>query len=301
MPDRGTAQARAAIRALAVPVLFVFIWATGFIVARLVAPHTEPFTFLTIRVTLTSVVFACVSALVGARWPAGALGWANALIAGVLLQGIYLGGVFWSTRHGLPAALAALIGSLQPVLTAALAPWLLGEGVDARRWAGIVLGCAGTVLVLLPKLGSGSDVPGVAILAAFASVAAITLGTIWQKRTAAAVDLRTNAAVQFLGASLLLAPMALFTETGVFDASWPAWIGLGWSVFGLSVGAISLLLILIRRGAVAWVASLFYLVPPVVAVMAFLLFGEALLPVQICGMAAAVIGVALASRSRPAG
>ena len=114
----------------AIPVLFVFIWATGFIVARLVAPHTEPFTFLAIRVTLAAFVFSCVSALVGARWPLTARAWVNALIAGVLLQGVYLGGVFWSTRHGLPAALAALIGGLQPVLTAALAPWLLGERVE---------------------------------------------------------------------------------------------------------------------------------------------------------------------------
>jgi drug/metabolite transporter (DMT)-like permease len=294
-------KTRGSIGAAAIPVLFVFIWATGFIVARLVAPHTEPFTFLTIRVTLTSIVFACVSALMGARWPATAVGWANALIAGVLLQGVYLGGVFWSTRHGLPAALAALIGSLQPVLTAALAPWLLGERVEPRRWAGIVLGGVGAFLVLLPKLGSESDVPGVAILASVASVVAITLGTIWQKRTASAADLRTNAAVQFLGASLVLAPMALLTETGLFDASWPVWVGLGWSVLGLSVGAISLLLVLIRRGAVASVASLFYLVPPVVAVMAFVLFGERLLLVQMCGMAAAVIGVALASRAGAAG
>ncbi len=285
----------------AIPVLFVFIWATGFIVARLVGPHTEPFTFLTIRVALAAVVFSCVSALVGARWPATARAWVNALIAGVLLQGVYLGGVFWSTRHGLPAALAALIGGLQPVLTAALAPWLLGERVDRRRWTGIVLGGAGAFLVLMPELGSDTDVPGAAILAAFASVVAITLGTLWQKRTAADVDLRTNAAVQFWGAALLLAPLALFTETGQFDASWQAWVGLGWSVLGLSVGAISLLLVLIRRGAVAGVASLFYLVPPVVAVMAFALFGERLMPVQMAGMALAVAGVALASRARPSG
>lgn len=284
-----------AARAAALPAFFVFVWATGFIVARLVAPHTEPFTFLAIRVTLTAAVFAAVSAVVGARWPASAGAWANGLVAGVLLQGIYLGGVFWSARHGLPAALAALIASLQPVLTAALAPWLLGERVPARRWAGIALGCAGVVLVLLPKLGNGTDVPARAILAVFASVLAITFGTIWQKRTAVGVDLRTNAAVQFLGAALLLGPLALLTEDGRFDGSWPVWIGLSWSVFGLSVGAISLLLVLIRRGAVAGVASLFYLVPPVVAVMAFVLFGEALLVVQMAGMALAVLGVALAS------
>jgi drug/metabolite transporter (DMT)-like permease len=128
-------------------------------------------------------------------------------------------------------------------------------------------------------------------------VIGITLGTIWQKRTAAQVDLRTNAAVQFMGAALVTAPIAALTEEGTFDGSAPAWIGLLWSVFGLSVGAISLLLILIRRGAVAGVASLFYLVPPVVAVMAYFLFGESLIPVQILGMALAACGVALANRA----
>ncbi|MBV9655044.1 MAG: DMT family transporter, partial [Acetobacteraceae bacterium] len=229
-----------------------------------------------------------------------ARGWANALLAGMLLQGVYLGGVFWSTRHGLPAALAALIGGLQPLLTAALAPLLLGERVSQRRWAGIVLGSIGTFLVLLPKLGA-SDVPGIAVLAAFAGTAGITFGTIWQKRTAATVDLRTNAAVQFLGASMLLAPLALLTETGQFDATWPVWLGLAWSVLGLSVGAISLLLLLIRRGAVAGVASLFYLTPPVTAAMAFLLFGEALTAMQMAGMAIAAFGVALASRPERTG
>lgn len=292
MPDRPHGAAQRA----ALPVLFVFIWATGFIVARLVAPHTEPFTFLTIRVTLSSIVFAALCVVAGAPWPATARGWRDGLIAGVLLQGIYLGGVFWAARHGLPASLIALIASLQPVLTAALAPWLLGERVAPRRWAGIGLGCVGVVLVLLPKLtASGTDAGWPAIVAAFASVLGITFGTIWQKRSSVGVDLRSNAAVQFLGAALVLAPLALVTEQGRFDGSLPLWIGLAWSVLGLSVGAISLLLVLIRRGAVAGVASLFYLVTPVVAVMAYALFGEALVPVQIAGMLLAVAGVALAS------
>lgn len=278
------------------PVLFVLIWATGFIVARLVASHAEPLTFLCARYVLSALAFTLIALAVRAKWPRTAKGWRDAMVSGVLLQGIYLGGVFWSVRHGLPAGLAALIAGLQPVLTAALAGRLLGERVSPRRWLGIALGCSGTLLVLLPKLGVTAGVPPVPALAAFASMVAITLGTIWQKRTAVSADLRANAAIQFLAAALVTVPLAALVEQGEFDLSWPLIIGLLWSVFGLSVGAISLLLILIKHGAVAGVASLFYLVPPVVAALAFAFFGESLAPVQVVGMAIAVAGVALASR-----
>jgi len=126
---------------------------------------------------------------------------------------------------------------------------------------------------------------------------AMTLGTIWQKHTASTADLRTNAAVQFIGAALVAIPAAALTEAGRFDTSWQAWTGLAWAVCGLSLGATSLLLILIKQGAVAGVASLFYLVPPVVAVLAFGLFGEQLSTLQVAGMAVAATGVAVASRA----
>ena len=279
------------------PALFVGIWATGFLVARLVAPHVDPLTFLSLRYVLSAGAFAGIAAAAGARWPRGLRGWRDALVAGVLIQGIYLGGVFWSVRHGLPAGISALLTGLQPLLTAVLAFPLLGERVGARRWAGIVLGFGGALLVLSPQLAAGTGGAGAGpLLASGAAMVAITLGTIWQKRTAAAADLRTNAAVQFMGAAAVTAPVAWLTEAGRFDGAWQAWVGLAWAVCGLSLGAISLLLALIKRGAVAGVASLFYLVPPVVAVLAFLLFGEALTGVQVAGMALAAMGVAVASR-----
>ncbi len=279
------------------PLLFVSIWATGFIVARLVAPHVDPLTFLAYRFVLSASAFAIIAAAVRAAWPRGVRGWRDALVAGVLIQGIYLGGVFWSVRHGLPAGISALITGLQPLLTALLAFPLLGERVGVRRWAGIGLGFAGALLVLQPQLIAGSSSLLIApLLACGAGMVAITLGTIWQKRTASTADLRTNAAVQFSGAALVTIPAAALTESGHFDGTWQAWTGLAWAVCGLSLGAISLLLILIKRGAVAGVASLFYLVPPVVAVLAFALFGEQLSALQVAGMAVAATGVAVASR-----
>jgi len=281
--------------AAAMPLLFVGIWATGFLVARLVAPHADPLTFLSMRFVLSAAAFAGIAAAVGARWPRGVRAWRDALVSGVLMQGIYLGGVFWSVRHGLPAGISALVTGLQPLLTAVLAFPLLGERVGPRRWAGIALGFGGALLVLQPGLQADA-VLVVPLLASGAGMVAMTLGTIWQKRTAGAADLRTNAAVQFIGAAVVTMPVALLTEAGRFDGAWQAWAGLGWAVCGLSLGAISLLLVLIKRGAVAGVASLFYLVPPVVAVLAFLLFREALTGVQVTGMAVAAVGVAVASR-----
>ena len=285
-----------------VPLLFVGIWATGFIVARLVAPHADPLFFLFCRFVLSALAFAGIAAATRARWPRGLRGWRDALVAGVLMQGAYLGGVFWSVRHGLPAGISALVAGLQPLLTALLATPLLGERVGGRRWAGIALGFAGALLVLEPQLRSASagasvDTPILPLLASGGAMVALTLGTIWQKRTASDADFRTNAAVQFVGAALVTAPVAALTEAGRFDGSWQVWAGLAWAVCGLSLGAISLLLLLIRRGAVAGVASLFYLVPPVVAVLAFALFGERLSALQIAGMAVAAAGVAVASRA----
>lgn len=279
------------------PPLFVVIWATGFVVARLVAPHAEPLTFLTMRYALTILVLGTVALVLRAPWPRTLRGWRDGLIAGVLIHGFYLGGVFWSVRHGLPAGISALIAGLQPLLTAVLAGPLLREVVSGRRWFGIGVGFLGAALVLAPKLGNVGGLPPLALAVCFAAMASITLGTIWQKRTAGQVDLRTNAVVQFIGALLVTLPAAALLETGQVDGSREFWIGLLWAVFGLSIGGISLLLLLIRRGAVAGVASLLYLVPPVSAVMAYFLFGESLSLVQMGGMALAAVGVAIASRA----
>jgi drug/metabolite transporter (DMT)-like permease len=278
------------------PGLFVLIWATGFVVARLIAPHAEPLTFLSIRFVLSATVLSGLALAAGATWPRGWTGWRDAMVAGILIHGIYLDAVFWAVHRGLPAGIAALVASLQPLLTAAVAGPLLGERVSGLRWLGIAVGLLGAGLVLAPRIGASGGIPPVALAVCFCGTVGITLGTLWQKRKAVAVDLRTNAAAQFVGAGLLTLPLALLTEHGEFDLSGPLLLGLAWAVLGLSVGGILILLGLIRRGAVAGVAALFYLVPPVSAAMAFGLFGETLAPVQLLGMVVAVAGVAIASR-----
>lgn len=281
----------------AVPAVFVVIWATGFVVARLVAPHADPLTFLAVRCALAAVVFALIAFMAGAQWPSTPRHWVNALIAGLLMQGIYLGATFWAAKHGLPAGIIALVMGLQPLLTGVLSVPLLGEKVSGQRWTGIVLGFAGALLVLFPRIGEATTaLPLAATVVAFCGMIAMTLGTIWQKRTASASDLRTNAAVQFIGALIVLGPAAFLTEDLHLDGTLELWIALVWAIFGLSVGAITLLLYLIKQGAVAGVATLLYLVPPVSAIMAFFLFGETLTAVQMIGMAVAAVGVAIANR-----
>lgn len=297
MVPAGIMSNASAARA-AIPGLFVLIWATGFIAARFVAPHAEPLTFVAVRVVAVSLVLAGIAATLGARWPRGPAEWRDAMVAGLLMQGLYVIGVFWSIKNGLPAGIAALVGSLQPLLTAMLARPLLRERVSSRRWSGIGLGFSGAILVLAPKIGVAGEagIPVLPLAACLGAMVAMTLGTLWQKSHAADVDLLSNATVQFVGASLLAVPVALLFGDGRFDASLPLWAGLAWSVLVNSVAGILLLLVLIRRGAVAGVASLFFLVPPVSAAMAYGLYGEALNVVQMAGMAVAAAGVAIASR-----
>ncbi len=278
------------------PPLFVLIWATGFIVARAVAPYADPLTFLMARYFLALAVLGLIILAVRAPLPGTGREWRNGLVAGALLHGGYLGGVFWSVKHGVPAGISALVMGLQPLVTGILAGPLLGERVSGRRWAGIGLGFVGAALVVAPKLGDGG-VPVFPLLVCIFGMLSITLGTIWQKRVGSAQDLRVNAFVQYIGAAAVTLPVVLLTEEMRLEWTLPLIGAMAWAVLGLSIGAIGLLLFLIRQGAVVGVATMFYLVPPVAAVMAFVLFGESLSLIQIAGMGCAALGVAVASRS----
>jgi drug/metabolite transporter (DMT)-like permease len=279
----------------ATPVLFVLLWSTGFIGARLGLPHAEPFTFLLIRFILVTAILVAVALAWRAPWPKRWTEIRDLGVVGLLIHGVYLGGVFASIKQGLPAAVAALVVGVQPLLTAAAAGPFLGERVSPRQWLGLIVGLAGVALVVADKLRlDGDDVVGLAF--AVAALLGITIGTIYQKRHGSGMDLRTGAAVQFAFAGAAALAAAL-----MFERMEVAWTGefvfaLLWLVVVLSIGAISLLWVLIRRGAAARVASLFYLVPPVTAVFAYAMFGDTLGPLALMGMAATVVGVALVTR-----
>lgn len=278
------------------PGLFVVLWSTGFIGAKFGLPYAEPLTFLVVRLSLVAAVLAVVAVATGARWPRRLDEAGHIAMAGLLVHGVYLGGVFSAIAAGLPAGLTALIVGLQPLLTAAAARRVLGEPVTGRQWLGLALGLVGVVMVVWEKLvpGTGS-VQGVAL--ALLALVGITAGTLYQKRYCSGMDLRSGAAIQYTATSLVLLVLATGLETKHI-----AWTGsfvfaLAWLILVLSVGAIFLLFRLIRRGAAARVASLFYLVPPVTAVIAWAVFDERLGPIALAGMVVTALSVALVNRS----
>jgi len=277
------------------PVLFVLLWATGFIGARYAMPWAEPFAFLAVRFALAALILAGIVLAMGHKWPARKQAM-HAVIAGVLTHGLYLGGVFWSIHKGLPAGISALIAGLQPLVTVLLAAWLLGERVTARQMAGLAVGLVGVVLVLWPKLGvTGAGINAATLTASLIALIAICAGTVWQKRHSGGDSLIAGAAWQYVGASIVMAAASLLTETGEFTITGELIFAMVWLTLVLSIGAIFLLMVMIRQGEISRVASLFYLVPAVTAVIAWFLFGESLTVVQLIGMGIATLGVALAT------
>lgn len=282
------------------PILFVLLWSTGFIGAKYGLPYAEPFTFLFVRFMGTLVVLFLIIRFLNERWPRDPWLWLHIAVAGVLVHGVYLSAVFTAISLGMPAGVTALVVGLQPLVTAILARTWLGDTISGRQWAGILLGLLGIMLVMSDQLDLAN--PGrlftgfgwAAILSAVSALLGISLGTLYQKRHCTGMPLVTGTFIQYLGASVMLGAAALLFDTREITWNLTFVLAMLWLIFGLSIAAIMLLMTLIRRGEAARVASLFYLVPPVTAVEAWLLFGERLGPIAIAGIAVAVTGVALA-------
>ena len=276
------------------PLLFVLLWSTGFIGARLGLPHIEPLTFLFIRYLAVITCMVALAVAMRAPWPPNRNAWFHIGVSGLLVHGVYLGGVFIAIHEGLPAGVASLVVSVQPLLTAVGAGVLMGAVVLKRQWVGLGLGLAGVSLVVAGKLGT--DFAAHALLPATAALLAITAGTLYQKRFCPTLDWRTGSVAQFIPTALLTGAAAWLTETGSIDWTGELFFALGWLVLVLSIGAVSLLNWLIRYSNAVNVASLFYLVPPCTAVVAWLLFGETFSAVALLGMAVTVAGVYLARK-----
>ena len=281
------------------PWAFVLIWSTGFIVARFGMPHSPPLTFLCIRYALSLLCFGVWVALTRAAWPRDRQQWLHLAVVGALMHAGYLGGVWAAVKAGIGAGTVALLVGLQPVLTALWLTWSVSKSADhhvaPRQWAGLALGLAGLTLVVWHKLGAGELNP-LNLGLTFFALLSITIGTLYQKRFVAACDVRTANLVQLLAALTISLPLALLeTEPVVWH---PHLVGaVLWSVVGLTLGGSSLLYLLIQRGAATQVTSLMYLVPPCTAVLAWLIFDEALTPSMVIGMALTAVGVALVVRA----
>lgn len=295
------------------PILFVLLWSTGFVGAKLGLPYAEPFTFLWVRMLIVVGLLAALAALLRSPWPRG---WALNLhisVSGLLLHAGYLGGVFFAISRGLPAGLSALIVGLQPILTAILAQFLLRERVSGVQWAGLLLGFAGVGLVVVDPLWNGLGpvhpvgekalsarllhIEPSAFVAIVLALFCTTLGTLYQKRFAVQMPLVGGTVVQYIAASVGLFVMSLlFRETMHIQWTLQFTLAMAWLVLVLSIGAILLLMYLIRHNSASTVASLFYLVPPATALEAYFLFGERLGGWALLGMGLAAVGVALVVR-----
>lgn len=275
---------------LAAPAVFVVLWSSGFIGSKAGLPYAEPMTYLSLRMVALVLMLGAMVAIARPAWPSPACALHN-VVAGVGVHGLYLGGVFISIDHGLPAGLAALIVALQPILTSTLANRWLGERVVLHQWVGLALGLVGVWLVVQERAAGDATLTG--WIAIFIALIAITLGTLYQKHFAGGVDWRIGLLVQYTASGALFVLAAFLFETRVVEWTLQFVLALGWLVFGLSLGAIWLFYFMIRRSAAMRVTSLFYLTPPVTALMAWLLFNEKLAPLALVGMAVCVAGVFL--------
>ena len=281
------------IAARTAPAIFVLLWSTGFIGTKYVLAGAEPLTYLTVRMALVALLMGVIAAIWRPKWPDRA-GLIHSAIAGLLVHGFYLGWTAVAIFHSVPAGLSALIPGLQPILTSTLANRWLGERVTPLQWTGLLMGLAGTLIVLHGRSLSGEA--GWGWLGTCVALISITLGTLYQKRYCSQIDWRTGNFIQFIAAGLLFALGAWLFETRVIVWNREFILGLAWLVVVLSIGSIGLLYWLIRHSAATSVASLFYLVPGVTAIMAYLLFDERLDLISIAGMVICATAVLLVNR-----
>ena len=278
----------------AAPVLFVLLWSTGFIGARYGLPYIEPMTFLGVRRVFVVVIVTAIAVIGGAKWPSPAeMG--HSVVIGVLMHGLYLGGVFIAISQGVPAGISALIPGLQPILTSVIANRFMGEAVSRQQWIGLALGLVGVALVLHDRqMVAEASVFGWA--ASVVSLIGVTGGALYQKRYSGNIDWRTGNVFQYAGVAVIYWCAAYAFETRVIHWNGELIFAIGWLVLVLSIAAVGLMYWLIRRSAATGFASLFYLVPAVTALMAYGLFGEKLDALSIAGMVVCAVGVVLVNR-----
>ena len=280
--------------ARAAPAVFVVLWSTGFVGTKYVIHNAEPLTYLAIRMAVVVVLMAIICAIVRPAWPNGRqIG--HSIIAGILVHGFYLGGTAVAISLSIPAGLSALMPGLQPLLTSTIANRWLGERVTPLQWGGLLLGLVGVALILHDRPMSGQA--GWGWVASVVSLVSITLGTLYQRRYCNSIDWRSGNLVQYVAVTVFFTIGAFLFESRIVHWTAEFVLALSWLAVVLSIGSIGLLYWLIRHQAATSVASLFYLVPAVTALMAFVLFDERLDAVAITGMIACAAAVLLVNRA----
>ena len=280
------------------PTVFVILWSTGFVVAKLSAGHVAPVWFLALRFPAAMGFMLALALWQKSRWPAPRRAF-HAAVTGTFMHGLYLAPFYWAVAHGMPAGVIALVAGLQPLLTTFMAVPLLGEKVAPRHWLGLAIGLGGVALVLLPKLNFallGGITPLTTAFAIFGT-ASISFGTVYQKKFASGIALATGGVWQYVGASITVLLISCLIGDYGFDDSLQAWGALAWAVIVLSIFTVLLMVWLINRGAVSQLSSLMFLVPGVTAFMTYVLFGENLSTIQLFGVAVCATAVFVVNRA----
>ncbi|MFT5219861.1 MAG: drug/metabolite transporter (DMT)-like permease [Planctomycetota bacterium] len=278
------------------PLLFVSIWSTGFIAAKYSMANADPFVFLCLRFTLTSLALIPILLLLGVSLPRNFWQHRHDMVTGVLMHCGYLGFLFWPIKNGMPSGIVAIIIGIQPILTTALSTWLIGESLNLRKVTGLLIGFIGIGIVLIGKYGFNFGVNGgldwFDLSLVLVSLLSFAISVFYQKKFCDQSRLLPGTLMQYVAGSLATAAFAfLFAEAWVIDWTATFAIALGWQVFGLSIGAVVLLMYLLKRGEAGRVSSMFYLVPPFVVVEAHFLFGETLGLLSVFGMLLCFLGV----------
>jgi drug/metabolite transporter (DMT)-like permease len=276
------------------PYVFVALWCSGFSFIKVGLLHAEPMTYLALRHILALAVLLAIALIVKPPLPRGAAAWGHLVLVGVVMQFGYFGLCYLAVHFGVSAGGIALIASLQPILVGILAPWLVGEHVSRRRWLGLGLGLAGAALVIAAR--SAIVATGLGFLSAVGALAAITAGTLYERRFGGPHHPLSANTVQYAAGLAVSAPLALAFETLHVDWSADFVVALGYLVIASSLISTTLLLLMVRHGEIARVSAIFFLVPPGAALAAWLIAGEIMPPLAWAGMALAAAGVAIASR-----
>ena len=280
---------------IAAPVIFLVLWSAGFAVAKLGLQHAPPLTLLALRYCLVLAVLLPIAAVLRPPLPKTSRDWLNVAVVGFLIQVVYFGLCYVAFKSGVSAGAVAIIVCLQPILVALIAPRFLGDVISLRGWAGLALGLAGAVLVILSRQGVSAE-NGFGIFCAFLALLGMTGGTLWEKRFGVSHHPVTSNLIQYAVGAAFTLPLAVATESLQINWDWHFCLVLVYLVVGNSLLAMSLLLAMIRVGEVSRVSALFYLVSPLTALCAWPLLGEVMSVLGWAGMALAALGVALVSR-----
>ncbi len=271
------------------PILFVILWSTGFVGAKYGLPHADPFIFLSVRVLIAALLLFAIAALLKSPIAIGKSAISRSALIGFFLHACYLGGVFFAISRGLPAGVAAVVTSVQPVLVSVLAVRVLGETLKRKQIVGLFLGFVGVITVLAPSFKE--DIPISGVVAILVALLGSTTATLLQKKIGADVPLISGTAYQYLASGLVLGVAAIATGGTRIQWSQEFIVTFIWLLAALSVGAILLLLWLLNTGSAASVSSLLYLVPPATALEAFFLFGEKVNTQGLLGIGITALGV----------